>query len=221
MTNPMVLLSPKSLLLQGMSALLLQMLHPSVANALVHTGALQNDPRGRLSRTAKLTRAVLDGDQTAIRRFRVIHQGVDERLLLWVFATLAVTSIEAQGVLYGPVSPEQMEIYYDSLRPFAANVGISEAVLPPSYADLDQYYHQMIDSLGQPGGELQMTTAAQVIASALFAQRGRKVQWAVKVAGAGLIPESARTAFGLRWSWHQRMAWWLFISWLKRRPETA
>lgn len=206
----------------GVSALLLQFLHPEVARVLAQTGSMKRDPLGRLLRTGKLTGEVLLRDPDAISRFRLVHDRIDRRQMLWVYVTLVVPAIRARAMLHGAIGSKGAEALYNSARRFASDVGIPDDLLPQTYVALEEYYTSMLRGLDSADGELQMTGDAIEIARAIFAIRvkGVPIGWIIKTLGAGLLPDRVRSAYGLKWGISQRAFWRLVLFALKwREPK--
>jgi len=209
-----------TMVLHGMSALFLQFLHPGVAQTLVQSGALERDPLARLRRTGELTKALLQSKPDAKRRFGVIHVGIDPEQILWVLTTLVITDIDAHALLYGPLTADRAEDLYDAIRPFAADVGITDELLPPTYEALRAYYWGMVRSLEFADGELQSTRDALALANAIFTIRvlGLRPVWLIKAFAAGLLPEEGRAVYRLRWGVSQRLFWRVVVALLRLRP---
>jgi uncharacterized protein (DUF2236 family) len=106
-----------SMMVGGMAALLLQMLHPAALTAVLDHSHFRSDMLGRLRRTAKFIALTTYGDRTqaeaAIDRVRSIHAQVtgtladgtpyradDPRLLAWVHTAEALCFLDA-WIAYG------------------------------------------------------------------------------------------------------------------------
>ena len=106
-----------SMMVGGMAALLLQMLHPAALTAVLDHSNFRRDMLGRLRRTAKFIAVTTYGDriqaEAAIDRVRTIHAQVtgtladgtpyradDPRLLAWVHTAEALCFLDA-WIAYG------------------------------------------------------------------------------------------------------------------------
>lgn len=101
-----------TMMVGGMSALLLQMLHPAALAGVLDHSNFRNDTLGRLRRTARFIATTTYGDrelaEAAIQRVRAIHEKVrgrlaggtayradDPRLLAWVHVAEATCFLDA------------------------------------------------------------------------------------------------------------------------------
>src|SRR2546423_9219080 len=129
------------LLLGGTAALLMQVAHPLVAAGVEQHSDFQRDPIGRLRRTLNTTLAVVfaepDEARAALRRIDRRHGSVrgstaegqaydarDPALLLWVQATLVLTSLRLYEAVAGRLAPADREAYWQETRPIAQALGI-------------------------------------------------------------------------------------------------
>jgi uncharacterized protein (DUF2236 family) len=205
------------LLLAGLRALYLQALHPRAVAGVVQNSAYEKDPWGRLERTGTYVATTVYGTTTqareAGRRVRGIHarlRAVDHRtgeqfrldepdLLRWVHVT-EVESFLTVGVRAGcPLTPAEVDRYYDEQRAAAALVGLDPESVPRSAAEVAAYYRDI-----QP--ELTLTTEG--IAAARFLTNppmphglGFTPLRLLYLSGAalafGLLPPWARRRYGL------------------------
>jgi uncharacterized protein (DUF2236 family) len=204
----------------GGRAILLQLAHPFVAHAVDQHSTTRTDARGRFQRTFANVFAMAFGelDQAfrAARRVHAIHTRVhgvidedvgrwprgtryhanDVDSLFWVHATLVDTALLVRGELFGPVEPGQAERFYQEQKRFAYLFGIPDAAIPPDYPAFRAYMERMFTS-----GDLGVGRPAREIADFVLAPPtpalAPVMDW-YKVMTAGLLPESLRPGFGLR-----------------------
>lgn len=106
-----------TMMIGGISALLLQMLHPAALTGVLDHSSFREDMMGRLRRTARFIAVTTYGEraaaETAIERVRAIHEDVrghladgtayaasDPRLLAWVHVAEATSFLDA-WIAYG------------------------------------------------------------------------------------------------------------------------
>ncbi len=198
-----------ALLLGGGRALLMQVAHPRVAAGVADHSDFERDPIGRLNRTLELSLALTFGTRdeilAAARRINRTHervtgtgyQALDPELLLWVHATLVDSALLTYRTFVGPLSEGQAERYYQEAKPVGELLGIPAARFPNRLADFRAYLGAMLEGPVQPD-----TTGRRLAALVLRppVKRMPPVLFApVEAITAGLLPESLRRAFGLRW----------------------
>ncbi len=207
------------LLLGGGCALLFEIAHPLVAEAVAEHSNFRGDPFGRLRRTLDAMSAIAFGDlETALAAARSVeraHQrvrgrladdagryaagtpywGRDPELVLWVWATLADTALKMYERFVCAMTDAQREDYYADHGVVARMLGVPDAILPPSYADFRAYFDGMIES-----DAIAVTDTAREIAAAVL---DPPVQLAggrlVRSITAALLPARLRREFGLSW----------------------
>jgi uncharacterized protein (DUF2236 family) len=159
-----------AMLVGGVSALLFQMLHPLAMAGVAEHSNYQEDPLGRLGRTANFLGTTTFGTRTqaeaAIATVRRVHLRVtgvapdgrayaadDPDLLRWVHAC-EVHSFLAAARAYGPrpLSPAEQDRYLDEMARVAVALGADQ--VPRSVAALDAYFEAV-----RP--ELRLTPAAR------------------------------------------------------------
>jgi uncharacterized protein (DUF2236 family) len=201
------------LLLGGTAALLMQIAHPLVAAGVDQHSDFRRAPIPRLLRTVDATLAVVFGDRAraerALRRIDRIHARVrgtardgrtykarDARLLLWVQATLVLTSLRWYEMVMGPLSAAERESYWNEAKVFAGELGVPDHMFPSTIADLERYENAMLRSDVVPDA-----TAISVARDVLrpLGHVPRAAYWANDAVTAGLLPASLREAFGLRY----------------------
>jgi uncharacterized protein (DUF2236 family) len=208
----------------GPAALLLQVAHPLVAEGVAQHSDFQADPFGRLRRTLHTTMAMIFDDgptaERAIRRLNSVHatvrgevrhadairvsgagayRALDPELLLWVQATLVVTSIEAYRRWVGTLSDRDADTLWQEARVVGVRMGIPLAVSPVDWPALMTYWAAML----APQSPIQVSGAARAMASMLVRPPLPLAPgWAVDLLalpGLGLLPDRIREAYGVRW----------------------
>lgn len=144
-----------SMLVGGLAALFLQMLHPLAMAGVADHSDYRHDPLGRLARTAGFIGTTTFHSrveaEAAIARVRAVHRRVvgttpdgrayaagDPALLAWVHAA-EVTCFLAANRAYGriPVGPGEADTYLDAMAGVAGDLGAPG--VPRNRADLDAY----------------------------------------------------------------------------------
>jgi len=138
-------------------SLMLQALHPLAMAGVAQHSDWRRDPFGRLAATSGYVLTVTYGERAAAEgaaaRVRAVHKHVrgfddvtglaysadDPALLLWVHAAM-VDSIVRVAERYGRrLGPGDADRYVAEMVPFAAIVGVPEADVPHSVAELLDY----------------------------------------------------------------------------------
>jgi uncharacterized protein (DUF2236 family) len=212
------------LLAAGPAALLLQVAHPLVAEGVAQHSRFHADPLARLRRTLATTLDLVFGDgptaERAVARLNGIHAGVrgpvtgadaravtgatayralDPALLLWVQATLVVTSARAYEAWVGPLPRAERERLWAEARAVGVRLGIPLSVSPVDWAALERYWATMLG----PDGPVRVTATARGLAPAILRPPLPLAPgWLVDLLvapGLALLPDEVREAFGIRW----------------------
>ena len=220
------------LLTAGPAALLLQIAHPLVAEAVAGHSRFRQDPFQRLRATldATLTISFGDADQAraAASQVAAVHRSVrgriereigpfekgtrydaaDPELGLWVHTTLVWMALDAYQLLVAPLSDSERAGYYQESKSFARQFGVTDGVLPASYADFLTYREAMIQGSSLAVGDVARGLAAEIL------RPGVPAPFAIALVplrsfAAGALPDTVRDAFGLRWG---RREQWTFRS---------
>ena len=144
-----------SMLIGGLSALLLQMLHPLAMAGVAEHSSYREDPLGRLRRTASFVGTTTFGTvaeaEEAIAQVHRVHRRVhgtapdgrpysahDPELVTFIHVA-EVSSFLAAAQRYGPrpFSPEECDRYYDEVAPVALALGATW--VPRSAAEVESY----------------------------------------------------------------------------------
>jgi uncharacterized protein (DUF2236 family) len=208
----------------GPASLLLQVAHPLIASGVAQHSDFATDPFGRLRRTLATTLDIVFGDgptaEAAVRRLNRIHVGVrgpagseaamltgvdayralDPELLLWVQATLIVTSVEAYRRWVGPITELEAEAFWQEARRVGVRMGIPLRASPTDWPALLRYWDRML----APDGPIQVTDTARAMAPMLVRPPLPLVPgWmtdALALPGLALLPPRLREAYHIAWS---------------------
>jgi uncharacterized protein (DUF2236 family) len=206
--------------LAGPRAVLMQIAHPLVAAGVAEHSRFRTARFGRLYRTAMAAAAItFCSEDLALRAIRSIDRkhlkvhGVlrkaagifpagtpydanDPELKFWVLATITDSTLLVYDLFVQPLSmTEREEFYRDSLL-MPRLFGIPESVVPPTYADFQNYMKRMLG-----GNTIQVSDSAREIAHALFSPTiAGTALYAGSIIGIGLMPYRLKREFGLPWS---------------------
>lgn len=203
--------SDASMFPAGITALLLQSLHPSAMAGVAGHSGYRGDPWGRLQRTshylATTTFGTIEHAQEAITTVRSVHERVrgkdaegrsyrasDPALLRWVHIAEAwsfLTGHQRHGAL--PLTPQEADTYVAQSAVSAAALGATD--LPMTVVELDA-------ALATARCDLQATPAARDAAVFLLREpplpRGARPGYQLLALGAvDLLPDWAREELGL------------------------
>lgn len=200
------------------AAVLLQVAHPLVAAGVDQHSDFRRDPFGRFHRTANTSLDAVFGDtvraRRALRRIDARHVAVrgtaedgrryraqDPQLLLWVQATLVLTSLRWYELVAGRLPRADRQRYWDEGKVFARELGVPDEQFPPTIGDLERYERDMLETEVVPDA-----TSREVARAVLhpFTLLPTAVYWPTDVITAGLLPPSLRDSFGLRWGAAER-----------------
>jgi uncharacterized protein (DUF2236 family) len=208
------------LLLGGTAALLMQIAHPLVAAGVAAHSDFRRRPLTRLRRTLDTTLAVVfaepDDARAALRRIDRRHVSIrgrsasgrpydarDPELLLWVQATLVLTSLRLYELVRGRLAPAERERYWQEAKPIATALGIPAARLPTTLADLESYEREAL------AHEVRPDAASRALARSILRPMRwlpGALLWPVDAFTAGLLTPALREAFGLPWRTRERLA---------------
>jgi uncharacterized protein (DUF2236 family) len=218
-------------------ALLLQLAHPWVANAIASHSRTLGDRIGRFHRTFDLTFTMIFGtlDQAvgAALRLHRRHAAIEGVLpsaigtfakgsayranevaaLRWVHSTLTETTIVVHDLILPPLTADERNRLYAESRKYGALFGIPENLMPERWADFVAYNEAMLSS-----NTLTVGDTAREIAAEIFApqEAGWKVpRWYLDLT-AHLLPKTLRSAFALDYGEVEREGAERVIAWLRR-----
>ena len=201
-------------------ALLLQIAHPWITQAIDEHSSTRSDPVGRGRRTfthvGRMVFGSLDQALDSARTVWSVHGPVSGRLVegspacpsgskyyarevtssLWVHATLWDTAALMYEIFVGPLTPTQKARFYEETRRYAWLFGIPDEALPADWADFMAYNERMWNS-----DELVVNHNTKELAGFLFRPPQRVLRpaasWVSRVA-AVTMPARLRDEFGLR-----------------------
>jgi len=145
----------------GIASLYLQALHPRAAAGVVQNSNFQQDPLGRLARTASFvavsTYGTADEVARAACRVRAVHRSLrgkdsatgeqfridDPELLLWVHCAEVHSFLTVLRRAGYRLTDAQADRYYDEQRQSATLVGLHADEVPGSVAAMAEYFDRM------------------------------------------------------------------------------
>ncbi len=200
-----------TMMVGGMAALLLQMLHPAALTAVLDHSNFRSDMLGRLRRTAKFIAITTYADRTAaeaaIDRVRAIHDQVtgtlsngtpyrasDPRLLAWVHTAEALCFLDA-WIAYGEpaMSVRDQDQYFAEAAVIARRLGADP--VPQTRREALAFVDEMRPSLSATAA---CHEVAQLIVAPKAANAGAlAVQRLLANAAIDLLPMWARDRLAL------------------------
>lgn len=207
----------------GPAALLLQIAHPLIAEGVAHHSTFEDDPFRRLHGTLRTTMDLVFGDgpasERAVRRLNGIHarvrgpvedevgrrvaaeyRAMDPELLLWVQATLIVTSVRAYETWVDRLSDGQKERFWQEARSVGVRLGIPLAGSPADWPALMEYWDAML----APHGPIHPSPTALRLARQIIRPPFPLVPTALvdlaSLPGLLFLPDRVRDEFGIPWS---------------------
>lgn len=134
----------------GVSALLMQALHPRAMRLLAAHSDFRSDPWGRLQRTAEYIAVITYGTTAeataAAGRVRMVHRRLgadDPHLLAWVHVTFVHCILDAVRRAGLALTRAEQDQYVDEQRHAAALIGIDPELAPRSVAEVGAYLHDV------------------------------------------------------------------------------
>jgi uncharacterized protein (DUF2236 family) len=207
-----------ALFLAGGRALLLQLAHPWIAEAIAAHSQTMFDPIGRFHRTFSIMFSInfgtVDQAVAAARRLYERHAQISGTMresagpfargtsylanelnaLRWVSATLTESSLVAHDLVLPTLSDRERRCYYSESKSIAALFGIPPALLPQDWSAFKTYNEEMWRS-----DVLTVTPTARAIADRVLWQ-GRRwppiPKW-YRAVTAHLLPPPVREGFRL------------------------
>jgi uncharacterized protein (DUF2236 family) len=173
----------------------------------------------RLVRTVNTTLAIVFGErataETALKRIGRSHAPVrgqaadgrayrarDPELMLWVQATLVLTSVRWYEAIMGRLSESERDAYWAEGKFFAGELGVPKDLFPATYSDLERYEKTMLRTAVVPD------PTARAVARDVVRPYRRVPQilyWPTDALSAALLPVPLRDAFGFRFGTPQRL----------------
>jgi uncharacterized protein (DUF2236 family) len=209
------------LLLFGMRALLLQIAHPHVAQAVADHSNYRSDPLGRGIRTFKAVYAMIFGSrETAIDAALAVHAvhtrvygelkdplptgvdahytATDPQALLWVAATLLNSTVLAYELCIRKLSSAEKEQFYQESKRFGQLFGIQKNLYPDAWQDFEIWMANTIES-----DLITVTPAAKdIVQGLLFGTWFTRFLAPINYAVAAMsLPPKLVNEFGFKRSW--------------------
>lgn len=201
-----------SMMIGGVSALLLQMLHPAVLAGVWDHSNFRTDMLGRLRRTARFIAVTTYGAKTdamaAIERVKEVHRAVagtlpdgtpyaadDPRLLAWVHVAEATSFLKAwQRYGRARLSPSEQDRYFEEFAVIAERLGADP--VPRSLAAAEALIQAIWPELGT-------SARTREVARTVLSQRppnavALPVQRVAFRAAVNLLPRWAQQMHGFR-----------------------
>ncbi len=218
----------KVVLAGGPAALLLQLAHPLVAAGVADHSEFETQPLHRLASTltAVLTATFGDRDQAEAtgRRVAAVHTRVtgtlsaptgpfpagtsyragDADLALWIQATLVTVAIETFDRFVGPLSQAERAQYYDRTKPIGRLFGVTDDVMPDTYADFERYVDTMERDRLAVGDDAR--SAAAGVLRPKLGPAGWLARPLTRLLASAFLPDSLRAEYGLHWRRRERAA---------------
>jgi uncharacterized protein (DUF2236 family) len=206
----------------GPTALLLQIAHPLVAEGVARHSTFAEDPFKRLHGTIATTMSLVFGDgvaaEGAVRKLNRVHASIrgpvddhearrvaesfralDPELLLWVQTTLIVTSVRAYRRWVGPLSPAELDRFWQEARAVGVRLGIPLTTSPADWPALVAYWRRML----APEGPIHVTPTARLLAPLIVRPPLPFVPGAavdlLALPGLAFLPDRLRQEFGIGW----------------------
>lgn len=202
------------LFVAGPRALLMQLAHPLVAAGVARHSDFPADAFERLGRTLRATLAISFGDteqaRAAAASVTAVHRRVagrtdsgaaysalDPQLLLWVWATLVDSALVTHRRLIGGLGPADEGRYVADMLALALAMHAPARVLPKDLTAFQAYVDRTL-------GGLEVTDDARRLAPAILTPplpvALRPLATLQRSITVGLLPETLRRAYGLRWT---------------------
>ena len=220
------------LITAGARAFLMQAAHPKVAQGALDHSRFAEDPFGRVFNTIQGMAILIFGTtheaNAMARHLNRLHHtvtgtlpesigryaagesysGMEPLALLWVHIVFVDSMLTAYKTFVGPLSQEVCEQYWQESCRYARLLGLTDAVLPATYAAAQQYISGALAS-----GEIAIGPAAKFIAQKVLYPPMpllRKPLWGiVRLITVGQLPADIREAYGLPWKTRQRVGFLL------------
>jgi len=194
-------------------ALMLQLAHPSVAAGVQDHSEFKANPFKRLQGTLEAMYGVVFGsDELADgigRRIQWIHTFVvgpgytanDPGLLLWVHATLFDTARRCYEQFVEPLSPADLETYYEEMATVAERFGCPRSAQPATCVAFDDYFAETVAAIevSDVGRDLGGFILDPTLSLGLHVPL-RPLLRLQRLLTVGSLPPSLRDQFGFAWT---------------------
>ncbi len=210
------------LILGGQRALLMQIAHPLVGEAVAEYSGFPKNAVTRLRHTITLLDGLKFGTREeslkAAQAINNAHKSVqgtlsedvgvhknssqydarNPKLSQWVWATLVDSALVVREKFVGPLSDKEKEAYYQESKGILPLLGGKPQDTPSSFIDFTDYMHEMIHS-----GEVAVGTKAHALAPhILFTEIPviSGILFPFSRISIGLLPKALQEQYGLTWS---------------------
>jgi uncharacterized protein (DUF2236 family) len=203
-----------ALVVGGGRALLMQLAHPAVAQAVAEHSDFQADPLARLRATLEAVFTLVFGtdDEAAqvAAAVRSVHDRVmgpgyqadDPALLCWVNATLTDTAMRVYSDLVRPLHDADAERYYEESTRIAEILGCPRDRQPADLDEFRAYMHEMVNTLEVTDTARRMGDSVLHPHLPLYAEPPLVLFRFVTV---GMLPRPLREQYGLRWDGRRKL----------------
>ena len=203
------------LLAAGGRAILLQIAVPGIGHGVARHSDFDNDPLRRLHGTLTYVYALATGtddDIAAVRRAvnrahapvrsaadaDPAYTAMDPQLQLWVAATLYDSAMVMYERVYGPLPPDDADAIYAEYAILGTALQMPAGLWPVDRAAFRVYWDARV-------ARLSVDEAVLGVQREVFFPRNvpawiRVLMPLVRFATVGLLPESVRTLYDLRWT---------------------
>ncbi len=211
-----------TVLFGGARALLMHAAHPLIAAGARQTSMYSRDPWARLIRTLALqstvtfgSRAEADSAAEMINRLHTRVNGIDpvtgehydaldHDLLLWVHASLEVSSLYFFERTVRRLDAEERQRYHTESLIAAELILLPAEQVPATIGDTERYVDEMVAS-----DRMLFTDVAADISDIISSgpvPRGVKWMWGfISFASFGTLPEPLKALYGVKWGpWRRR-----------------
>lgn len=200
---------PTATAFAGGRAILMELAHPAIAQAVAEFDHFREDPGRRASLTAKAFRDVIHGSEQEAaevgQRLAAVHTRVhgvgyaatDPELLMWVHATFVDSLLCIGQRLHGRLTVAERSDFYRDAIAVGEVFGCSSSVQPTTFPEFRQYVDGMV-------GSLTVSDTGRNLARAVFwptvpASRKPLIA-AYRVACFGTTPAPLRDQFAYPWN---------------------
>ena len=153
------------MLIGGLRALMIQALHPLAMAGVMQHSDFRAKPLQRLRRTVEYVATVTYGDTATaeaagahVRHVHTFINGIDPvtgrrysaedpETLLWVHCVETHSFLAAYRAYQGSLTPEEQDAFLAESARAAALLGIPPADVPPTVADMRDYFARMLPTL--------------------------------------------------------------------------
>jgi len=199
------------MLFGGRAAVLMQLAHPLVAAGVAAHSDYRSDPYKRLRRTLDTMYTIVfesaEDARDAVARVNDVHDHVkgvagdgrkysalDPHLQLWVHTTLVYSSIKVYERFIEPLTPDELERYYQESKVIGSLFGIPGELHPETYEELVSWMWHLMDT-----GEVQVTDLARELADPIVRPLSlvpRGLSRGTSLITPGLLPRPIREGYG-------------------------